>query len=279
MTGLLLAALLLSAALHAGWNAASRMRRNQTEAFASIVIASGLWALAALPFTGVPALAALPWLGAGILLNLVAMHGLIAAYDRTGFAVAYPVGRGLTPLMVLFIAYLLTGEWPRWLALVGLGLICLAILALGLIARRAGGTHLSGIAYAALGAAGAGGAAACDAVGVRLSGNTFGYAMLIAIANAVAFAILLRLEGRRPLAGLREAPIFASLLSFGSMLSYIIVLTGFTIADAALVAAVRETSVLFATAFAALLLKERLTRLHWLASALAAVGVMLIRLG
>src|SRR5262249_44104255 len=123
------------------------------------------------------------------------------------------------------------------------------------------------------------GAAVCDASGVRLSGNAIGYSASMAIANAIVLGLVFRLEGRRPLAGLIAAPGFAALWSAASMCSYVLLLWGFTQGPAALVAAVRETSVLFATAFAALILRERLTPLHWAASLLAAAGVALIRLG
>lgn len=277
MDGFLVAAVLLSAALHAGWNAAARAA-NDPDAFSGIILASALWGLAALPFVGLPATASLPWLALGIATNVVGMRLVLAAYERTGFAIAYPVARGLAPPFVLLSVGLATGDWPGWLGVVGLGLVSVSVLILAKIAASAGRRDVTGLLFAVGGALTAAGYIVSDVIGVRLSGDPVAYLVLISIANGVVFATLQTWEGRRPWRFVRARPFTAFGWSFASNLSYVIVLFGFTIASPALVAALRETSVLFAAAFATLFLKERLVPLHWLAIGVALVGVVAIRL-
>lgn len=63
-----------------------------------------------------------------------------------------------------------------------------------------------------------------------------------------------------------------------SLAAYWVVIWAFTQAPIALVAALRETSVLFAMLFGIFLLKERATWPRWVAAALFVAGVILIRL-
>jgi drug/metabolite transporter (DMT)-like permease len=81
---------------------------------------------------------------------------------------------------------------------------------------------------------------------------------------------LLRLAGARPL-----------LLPVGGVStlgSYGIALWAMTLAPVAAIAALRETSILFATAIAAVFLRERIGRGRLLAVALIACGAMAMRL-
>jgi drug/metabolite transporter (DMT)-like permease len=269
---------LLSAALHAAWNAAARMQAPPGDAFAALVVAAGFWALLALPLLGLPPLAAWPWLGGAVLLNLVAMRCVVEAYQRTSFALAYPMARAAYPPLVL-LSGTTFGALPGPLALAGMALVCGGLVLLGGLAARAGRGSIVGLAWAFAAAVATAGYVVCDALGVRAAGAAPAYVATISVANALVFGGLMTAEGRRPLPFIRARPLFAFGWSVASMTSYLIVIWAYAYASPALVSAVRETSVVFATLFAAVLLKERLTAAHWAASALAAAGVALIRLG
>lgn len=279
MDGLVVLAALLSAALHAAWNAAARARPDAGDAFASFVIAAGIWAALALPFVGLPATASLPWLAAGVVANVIGMRCLVAAYERTSFAIAYPVARGLYPPIVLVLGLVVLGDAPGLLGITGILCVSAGLLLLTSAARSAGGRDMRGLGFAALAALMTAAYVACDVIGIRVSGNVLGYAACISFANAIVFGGMMMWEGRRPIRALVTRPVSAFGWSAGSILSYLLVLWGFTLAPAALVSSIRETSVLFATFFAALFLKETLRPVHWAASALAFLGVVLIRLG
>jgi drug/metabolite transporter (DMT)-like permease len=72
---------------------------------------------------------------------------------------------------------------------------------------------------------------------------------------------------------------FGFLACFVSYSSSLLVLYAFTHGPTGPVAALRETSVLFATGFAGWMLAERVGRLEWLSAAMAVAGIALLRLG
>jgi drug/metabolite transporter (DMT)-like permease len=95
---------------------------------------------------------------------------------------------------------------------------------------------------------------------------------------AVAYALVVWLRSRgtgRLRRSTAPLPILAGLLSFAA---YALVLAALSLAPAASVAAVRETSVLIATGLAALLLHERVGRLRVLGAMLVVLGVALVAL-
>ena len=111
------------------------------------------------------------------------------------------------------------------------------------------------------------------------AGGILPYAFTIAIANAVALGALSALEGHRPWKLPAREWRFGLIVCTISMTSYMLVLYAFSRGNLGPVSALRETSVLFATAFAALVLKERVGRVEWLSAALAVCGIAMIRLG
>jgi uncharacterized membrane protein len=118
-----------------------------------------------------------------------------------------------------------------------------------------------------------------DGAGVRRSGAPAAYTMWIFLltgAAVTAWALrghanaLLRLAAARPL--------LVPLGGVSTLGSYGIALWAMTLAPVAAIAALRETSILFATAIAALFLRERVGRGRVLAVALIACGAVAMRL-
>jgi len=271
-------AVLLSAMLHAFWNAAARSAPEPGEALACGVAASGPVGLLGLALVGAPAAAALPWIAVGVVVNTIAIRLAMEAYRSASFGLAYPVMRAGIPLLVLPIGILALGERPGLVGAAGILLIVAALAVLALAARRAGGAELRGLGYALLAAAASAVYVTIDAVGVRLGGNVLGYAFLVCSGNALAIVGLSAVEGRNLLKILpRNAPraVFIALVSTASFLLYIGVVA---VSPVALAAALRETSVLFAVALARFALGERIGVSHWSAAALALAGVAAIRL-
>jgi drug/metabolite transporter (DMT)-like permease len=173
---------------------------------------------------------------------------------------------------------LLFDEHVRLGPSVGVMAIAIAILLLALTVDRAGERQVSGLGFALLASLAGAGYVACDAMGVRLSGNGYSYAFAVAVGNGIAIALMMwaeklpphRLIGAHFAAGLR--------ISVISMLSFLLFVWALLHAPIALVAALRETSVLFATVIAAFILRERIGPLHWISACLAMSGVAAIRL-
>jgi drug/metabolite transporter (DMT)-like permease len=117
-----------------------------------------------------------------------------------------------------------------------------------------------------------------DGLGARLSGAAPAYALYLAVGTAVVTAALVLSGGHRPTLSARTMAL--GLLGGGATtLSYGVALWAMTRAPVALVAALRETSILFALALSALLLGERVGRGRLVAAALVAAGVVTLKLG
>jgi drug/metabolite transporter (DMT)-like permease len=283
--GYVILAVLGAALLHATWNALAKGRAGQGDPLPStiLVVAGGALASALLlPFMPAPAAASWPFIAASSLSQIAYYLLLIEAYRSGDMSHAYPLMRGSAPLLVALLNGFLTGErlsGTQWLAVC---LICGGVLAM-VAARGPASQPIPSQRRATLFAL----ATACvialytmiDGAGVRRSGAPAAYTMWIFLLNGTAvtawaarthWRALLRLAGARPL-----------LLPIGGVStlgSYGIALWAMTLAPVAAIAALRETSILFATAIAALVLHERVGRARLLAVALIACGAVAMRL-
>jgi drug/metabolite transporter (DMT)-like permease len=137
---------------------------------------------------------------------------------------------------------------------------------------------LRGIAFAVLAAAVTAVSALTDAKGARLSESPFSYSATISVLNGISMALFQRIRGHDVPAMLqRHWPI----LTFGALLSvasYTLYIWALLRAPVGLVAALRETSMVFAVLIAAAVLRERVGPWRWGAVAVMFAGMMLIRL-
>lgn len=273
-------AVLAAAAMHAAWNAVVRVGGDR---FSSILLLSmtqsGL-ALLLLPFVRVPPVEAWAWIAVSALLHVGYKLFLIRAYQHGDLSQVYPLARGAAPPVVAIGGVLLLGE-----GLEPTGWLAVAAVATGvaLMSLRGGDGmgRLPGkaLAYALGTAAFVAGYTLTDGAGARIAGTATGYAMWMFVIDGLCmlgYATVTRgLSGIAPvLAGWRTG-LPAGALSLGS---YWIALWAFTRAPVALVAALRETSVLFAMLIAAVILKERPGPWRWAAALCICAGVVAMRL-
>ncbi len=270
-------AILLSAFLHASWNAIARSRPNPGDILACAVIASGVVSLPPLIYTGLPSPEAMPWLVFGVVINSIGIRAAMAAYARASFGLVYPVMRAGIPLLALPIAIALLGEWPSPGGVVGVLLISGALILLAFVASRAGKVEMTGVFYALFAALCGAGYVAADAMGVRLSADPLAYAFAVAVGNGLTLTAMVRFEGQNPVKLLIRNARVAFGVSALSMTSFILYVLALKVTPIAPAAALRETSVLFATAIAAFVLREKIGPLHWCAACLAFLGIVSIR--
>jgi drug/metabolite transporter (DMT)-like permease len=272
-------AALASAMLHAAWSAATRLRADPGNALASVVVMAGVTAIPVGLYAGLPPPSAIKWLIGGAIFNLLTMRTLMATYRRTPFAVGYPIVRGMAPLSVTLISFVLLGDRMSPIALVGVGLISAGVLMLAESARRGEKFDRTGLALALA----SGFFNACfiitDVQGVRTSGDPLPYGFAVCIVNSLTMLGMLAVEGRRVTGLMMKGNMFfgllASTLSTGS---YLLVLYGFAHGPTGAVSALRETSVFFGLLLAAFMLRERVGPMRWIAAALAMLGAVAIRL-
>jgi drug/metabolite transporter (DMT)-like permease len=274
------AAVLLAAACHAGWNAAIKRGLDPLATTVSISIGAALMALLLIPFTGLPAAASWPWVAASVLVHLFYFAGLIESYRTGDMGQVYPIARGAAPLMTATATAVLLEERIGWLGCCGVVLLAAGVL---LISLR-GGRHLARLDRRAVGFALFTAVTVCaysvvDGVGARLSGNANAYslALFVGIGPVMAVYALAR-SGRGVFAAMSRGPVIGLAGGALQLGSYAVAIWAMTVAPIALVAALRETSVLFGAVIAVVLLKEPLRASRIGAALLVVIGLALIRL-
>jgi drug/metabolite transporter (DMT)-like permease len=267
-------AILFAAALHAGWNALVKLGLDRFSSVLFLALVQGGIALLLLPFFGLPPKAAWPWVLAGSALHSGYKLVLIRAYGHGDLSQVYPLARGTAPLIVAIVGALFLGEAMAPARVAAVVAIAAGIM---LMASR-GGLTRAGLAWALATAAFTASYTLADGVGARIAGSASAFTLTMFVFDGlIMLAYGLAARGGPALVALLPAwrgGLAAGAMSLGA---YWIAIWGFTQAPLAMVAALRETSVLFAMLIGAVLLKEKLTPRRWAAGALILAGVALMR--
>lgn len=279
MTAFVAVAVLFAAVLHAAWNALIKGSSDVQLQTAATVASAGLIAVVCIPWVPVPAREAWPCIGGSVAMHMAYYGLLTSAYRHGDLVLTYPLMRGVAPLLTTLLGAALLGEWPGAVAGVGIVLICAGVIALAArSASRAPDRRAAGIALA--NAAVIAAYTLIDGAGGRRSGDALGYTVWLFAANAVpCTAWLCALRGRALWKHVASHPARAAGGGALSGAAYAICIWAMSIAPISLVAALRETSVLFAAVIGSSLLRERLTWLHWAGIATVAAGIAATRLG
>jgi len=280
MENLIFAAVLFAAACHAGWNALIKVGLDPLSTTTLIAIGAAAVSLVGLPFAGMPAPAAWPWLVGSAVIHLLYFAALIESYRFGDLGQVYPLARGSAPLMTAIASALLIGErlsLRGWIGIVTLGAGVLLLSARGgreimqLDRRTVGYALLTALAICAY--------SVTDGIGARVSQNPQSYVLWLLVANAVVLVPYgLRRDWKGVNATVRQFWLRGLVGGALQALSYGIALWAMTLAPIAVIASLRETSVLFGAIIAILLLKEPLRAARIVAATLIACGLVLIRL-
>jgi drug/metabolite transporter (DMT)-like permease len=268
-----LALALAAAALHAGWNVLMARAGDPEGAgaaaqlFAVVVFApfaAATWHVEA---------AAVPYLAASTTAELAYFTLLAAAYRRSEMSLVYPIARGLAPVLVLIVAAAATGASPTPAEVAGVVAVAGGIVLVRGIGAR-GDLRTTGMAV------GIAATIACytviDKSGLRHAA-TIPYFELELGVEAVVYAAGLSII-RGPEVVRRGFSPWSMAAGIGMFGAYGLVLAALRLAPAAPVAAVRETSVVMATALAALYLHEHVSRGRALGAVLVCAGVAALAL-
>jgi drug/metabolite transporter (DMT)-like permease len=268
--------------LHAGWNALLKSAPGGDALLdtAAVVAGSSLWGCIVAPFAGLPASAAWPYMALSAVIHFGYYLTLAQAYRTGDLSFAYPLMRGSAPLIVALLGIFLLGELPTASMALGIALISVGIVSIALIPRGLRG-HPRNAAYWAFANAGIIALyTLVDASGARASGNAAGYVSWLIFLEGLPFlAWILARRGRLAVRYVRASAPRGLVGGACSLAAYGIVLWAMTRAPVAAVAALRETSVLFAALMGSLWLKEGagLSRLAGAASVVA--GIAALKLG
>jgi drug/metabolite transporter (DMT)-like permease len=271
------AALLLAlaaAVVHAAWNLllsdAEDIHSSTAVALAAGVIvfapvAALTWRLHA---------AAIPYVAASSSLETIYLVLLATGYSVAAMSFVYPIARGSAPVLVLLISVLALGATVSASAAIGVLVVALGIVLVRGIRGR--GNRRDLILALSVGACIAG-YTLVDKRGIR-HGNPIAYLEIVFTGMAIAYLLgVWKLRGAKALrAAVNPRSILAGI---GCFAGYALTLGALTLASAASVAAVRESSVVMATVFLAVTGRERVSAGRLLGAVAVAGGIALVSLG
>ena len=281
-------AVLLGAALHAGWNALVKSSGDKPLDTALVHLLGALVALPLLLIVGLPGPAGLPYIAASLVIHIGYYIALAGAYQHGDLGLTYPIMRGFAPLLVALGSGSLIGEVPSPAAWAGVIGITTGVALVGLARPGEALHHRKALMFAFANAGIIAVYTVVDGLGVRAEvatgGSALRYVMLLFVLDGIAYPLLVWLrrgpEGRAHiLAYARQRWPLAAVGGSASIGSYAIALWAMTRAPVASVAALRETSVLFAAVLGTVLLKERFGLQRAIGTAVIVAGVMALRLG
>ena len=271
---------LCAAFMHAAWNAIVKSADDKLVEMALVTAWAALFALPCLFILPLPAADSLPFLLASAVIHCGYFSMVALAYRTGDLSFAYPVMRGSAPLFTALISVAFLGEHIRPAGWAGVILLSGGILLLALEhwqpGRHQGHALWTGLANASIVVL----YPVVDGTGVRLAGNPWSYIVWMFFLNGTALTGMVMLIRRRGISASLHLTwrngAAGGALTLGS---YGIALWAMTQAAIPLVAALRETSVIFGLVLAGFVLKERFGLRRWLASGLVAAGAATLKFG
>jgi drug/metabolite transporter (DMT)-like permease len=270
---------LLSALMHATWNFSLKTSPDRLLDTVGLAVGGSVLAACLLPFVPLPEPECLPWLGLTLLVHVGYFLALVETYRYSDLSIAYPLMRGAAPVLVA-LGSLLVGEAVSTGLLAGIALIGAGILLPVGLGLRHGSVTRAGIGFALGNAVIIAIYTLSDGIGVRLSGSAAAYTLWLYFLNVWGILLLAwRQRGRVVMTHLRQRWRIALIGAMLSLGSYGIVLWAMTTTSIPAVAALRETSVIFAALLGTLLLRETMGRWRIAGALLVAMGAAVIRWG
>jgi len=248
-----------------------------------VSIAMAMSVLPFAPFVPMPT----PQIWAALLLSVMVhwfyQFAMIRALHRGDLSLVFPVMRGLAPLLTAITATFVLQESPSPLGWLGL-LIATAALIIFALPEEKGGKHppvkQAALVWAVITALGIAFYSVADANGTRLSaqtGSLFTFLVWLFLLDWIGISTALL--------WIRRGKVWADVSpqirdgAIGGVLgtiSYGAALWAFTLAEAANVTAIRETSVVFGAIFGAVFLKEAFGPRRIVAASVLALGLILL---
>lgn len=262
------ALILVSGLAHAVVNAILKSGRDKMsgraliDGFSALLIAPAI-ALVPLPVN------AWSWLFGSWVVHALYLFALIRSFEQSDMTVAYPIARGLAPMLAATVAVTVFHEPITVYVAIGIALIACGVMFIGVshtLNRRA-------LAWAALTGACIAGYTVIDAQGVRAAPTAASYIVwTFVMMGAGIAAIFAAWRGRAFFAAAADQWKPGLAAGVLSIVSYGCALLAFRLGATPRLAALRETSILFGTAIAVIFLHERLTRFRY-------AGVLAIAMG
>ena len=274
----ILAAVLGAALLHASWNALIKTGANKQTAMLIMTVWQGIWGLTLIVWLPIPQANVWPWLIASGVIHMFYQLFLAYAYEQGDLSRVYPLARGAAPIIVLVAGFFVLSDQITVTEAIGIAILGAGIL---LMAR---GVFTSGeskrlVPFALGSAVATAGYTIVDGIGARIEGDAVAYvAWLLLMAGVFYVPAIIALKGPSIVIATRREWLGGAVTAAASLAAYMIAVWAMTKAPIALVAALRETSILFAVLIGWLAFGERMDRQKWIAAVLIVSGVVATRL-
>ena len=270
---------LVAAMLHATWNVIVKGGDNKLFESAMNSLGGALGVLCLAPFVSLPPTDTLWLLGLALLVHLLYYLCITSAYREADLSLCYPVMRGTAPMLTALVLCV-AGAPLSPVGGAGVVVLCAGIVSLALEQKFSRHAGMRGIFLALRTSVCIMCYTLADGYGARATGNALTYIFWLHLLNAVPIhTLVLARHGRAYAAYLRRRWLFGLVSGLAGLGSYGIAVWAMCLAPIALVAALRETSVIFAMILAVFFLGERLTKARVFAVLLVLAGAMILRLG
>lgn len=279
MSPAVFAAVIAAAAMHAAWNAMVKVNLDRFASVTLMTLGMAGFSLIFAPFVAFPDAHVWVFIGLSAAFHQGYKLSLIKAYAEGDLAQVYPLARGTAPLLTTVGASVLIAEIPSATALVGIGSLCAGTLLMSVRGGGVGKLNRMAIAYAFATSFFIACYTLSDGSGARAAETATSYAVWLFLTDG-AVSILLALWWR----GRAILPVMAKEWRVGlttgllSASAYWIAMWAMTKAPIGAVAALRETSILFALAISIFMLGEALTRWRVASTLMIVGGVIALRL-
>ena len=281
MSGGIVLAVLGAALLHGSWNAIAKAipaRLVSSALIGTVYLLVGAIGCFVFPL---PPQEVWPYLLISAAVQTAYLVLLTAAYAKTEFGRTYPLTRGIAVLGITLISTLFLGERMTPAQIGGVAVVAVALFALSWSpkGKRGGpaGTLMAvavGITITAY--------SVIDGMGVRLSGEPFGYASWLFLLQGISLplvCLVLSRDRREMIRGMRLHAPMGLLGGILSLAAYTIVVWAQSLAPLAVVSALRETGVLVAGVIGYFVFREPFSKWRLTATVCAVSGIVAIRLG
>jgi drug/metabolite transporter (DMT)-like permease len=266
---------LLAGLIHAVWNAMAKGITSQSTSFALMNVGIAVVSWISLPFIGVPRAAAWPFVLASVACHLGYQMFLMGSYRRANFSRAYPIARGVAPLLVSVGGLVFANEHLDAEAIVGIVLIVVGVVSLTYV-RNASRLDRAGIYWALATGAAIAVYTVVDGIGVRRSHDALRYAVVLFALQSTLWliAVVIRRGWRwTDKASTITIGLVAGLMS---LVAYTMVLYAQTRAPLGIVSALRETGVVWAAAIGVVFFKEGKARAIMVPALVVVAGIALV---
>ncbi|EJD6672520.1 MULTISPECIES: EamA family transporter [Providencia] len=280
MTTYVLFAVLFAAFCHATWNALVKFGSDRFFGLVMISFFSGVLTIPAILWLGLPSPEAIHWLALSVLFHIGYTYFLSQAYTYGDLGQIYPISRGSAPLITALLSALLFNELIPLMGFIGILLIISGVVLIAFAGKKftlnINGKALTFALCTAF-------FTACytlsDGYGSRSSEDPVVYTLWLFLLNGVVLIVpgIIKYR-RRLLSGVQQYWRSGLLGGLMQLISYGIAIWAMSQAPIVVVAAIRETSVLFAMFLSIVFLKEKFNMMRVIACVVILFGVLLAKL-